>query len=227
MMVKCKQYELRTRNLAELGFSTYREYLASYLWDCIRSVVLKRRRYTCDVCGAPATQVHHKNYNRKTLLGRKLNALMAVCRDCHTAAEFDEDGRKVPCGVANVRMERMMQCNVLPKKKRVRSYDYDDYLRYEYLNWWRDKVHRRRRQKPRNPYPVIVQPAKPIPQKVQPVQPGGLITKKVIQDAKTERGGWSRLSLASIGVSWPPRKGWKRAILGKPIPENPGHTFYV
>jgi len=33
-----------------------------------------------------------------------------------------------------------------------------------------------------------------------------------IQLNKTEKGGWTKAFLASIGVAWPPPKGWKKEI---------------
>lgn len=38
---------------------------------------------------------------------------------------------------------------------------------------------------------------------------------QLIEDNRTPSGGWTKDFLASIGVSWPPSKGWKnRAING-------------
>lgn len=33
-----------------------------------------------------------------------------------------------------------------------------------------------------------------------------------IEQAKTPGGGWTRAQLAEWGVSWPPPKGWRRAL---------------
>jgi hypothetical protein len=38
------------------------------------------------------------------------------------------------------------------------------------------------------------------------------LTRYQIESAKTENGGWTRKQLAEWGVSWPPRKGWRREI---------------
>jgi len=44
-------------------------------------------------------------------------------------------------------------------------------------------------------------------------------TLKQIMDLQSPRGGWSRSSLASLGVPWPAPKGWKQALLqGKSVP---------
>lgn len=71
----------------------------------------------------------------------------------------------------------------------------------------------RERQRRRRPLPAI--------------PTGTVITNDVINRLRTGNGGWRRDALAILGVSWPPRKGWKTAILGLPTPERAGHTFYV
>ena len=38
-------------------------------------------------------------------------------------------------------------------------------------------------------------------------------TKEEIEKAKTPTGGWVRETLEQWGVSWPPPKGWKKALL--------------
>ena len=34
-----------------------------------------------------------------------------------------------------------------------------------------------------------------------------------IESLKTSKGGWSRESLSSLGVSWPPPKDWKKNLI--------------
>ena len=34
-----------------------------------------------------------------------------------------------------------------------------------------------------------------------------------IESLKTPNGGWTKASLASLGVSWPPPKGWKERLI--------------
>lgn len=41
-----------------------------------------------------------------------------------------------------------------------------------------------------------------------------------IEALKSEKGGWTKKTLESLGVPWPPPKGWKQALIdGEPIPE--------
>lgn len=43
------------------------------------------------------------------------------------------------------------------------------------------------------------------------------VTEKWIVRFATPKGGWTREQLVAIGVSWPPRHGWKKRIIGKTI----------
>lgn len=43
------------------------------------------------------------------------------------------------------------------------------------------------------------------------------LTKNHIEMAKSARGGFSKRQLALLGVSWPPKRGWKKKIIGKTI----------
>jgi hypothetical protein len=40
------------------------------------------------------------------------------------------------------------------------------------------------------------------------------LTESEIEGARTEKGGFTRATLASWGVPWPPPAGWKQALLG-------------
>ena len=87
-------YANRNIVLRVLGFASYADYLQSDKWQKIRTRVLRRAGYRCEVCGGVATQVHHNLYGRKQLTGRSLKGLKAVCKSCHEKIEF-EQGRKV------------------------------------------------------------------------------------------------------------------------------------
>jgi hypothetical protein len=36
-----------------------------------------------------------------------------------------------------------------------------------------------------------------------------------IANLKTPRDGWTKESLAKLGVAWPPAKGWKKKLEGR------------
>jgi 5-methylcytosine-specific restriction endonuclease McrA len=76
-----------------LGFATYTAYLASDLWKRIRMMALKRDRFTCRCCGGRATQVHHRKYEYRVMIGERLGDLISLCDPCHEHIEFD-DGSK-------------------------------------------------------------------------------------------------------------------------------------
>lgn len=40
-----------------------------------------------------------------------------------------------------------------------------------------------------------------------------MVTEAEIDAEMTSKGGWTRESLAKWGVSWPPPKGWRKAIV--------------
>lgn len=99
------RYAQRDEILKEMGFASYAAYLASPLWGRVRARLFR----VCDkcVCGEPATQFHHLTYKRKFLEGRggKIHKyIVPLCRKCHHFIEF-EDGKKVPMGRANARLE--------------------------------------------------------------------------------------------------------------------------
>lgn len=88
-------YSQRDHLLKLLKLGTYTEYLQSPLWRSIRGRVLTRDQNTCRLCGQPAYQVHHNKYDERTMLGKNIDQLFAICRTCHEDIEFSDDGRKL------------------------------------------------------------------------------------------------------------------------------------
>lgn len=41
------------------------------------------------------------------------------------------------------------------------------------------------------------------------------ITEQVLETLKSQNGGYTKETLALLGVSWPPKRGWKKALLKK------------
>lgn len=39
-------------------------------------------------------------------------------------------------------------------------------------------------------------------------------SESLIESLKTPKGGWTKASLALLGVPWPPPKGWKKRLIG-------------
>jgi|TARA_R110002049_G_scaffold275141_1_gene453140 hypothetical protein len=46
-----------------------------------------------------------------------------------------------------------------------------------------------------------------------------IITLELIEGYKTKKGAWTRSQLQAIGVSYPPKKGWKKRCIGRQISE--------
>jgi hypothetical protein len=46
-----------------------------------------------------------------------------------------------------------------------------------------------------------------------------IITNKLIEQGKSDRGGWNKKQLAILGIKWPPKQGWKWEIIGNIISE--------
>ena len=61
----------------------YREYLKSDAWKRKRYVVLRRDNWTCQLCGAKATEVHHKKYAKYQIGKEPIKWLVSLCAPCH------------------------------------------------------------------------------------------------------------------------------------------------
>ena len=61
----------------------YKKYLKSDDWKRKRYVVLKRDNWTCQECGVPATQVHHKKYAKYQIGKEPIKWLVSLCAECH------------------------------------------------------------------------------------------------------------------------------------------------
>jgi hypothetical protein len=48
----------------------------------------------CEACGSTGQCVHHLDYSKLSLLGKKPWKLVVLCNDCHKRIEFKEDGSK-------------------------------------------------------------------------------------------------------------------------------------
>jgi len=74
-------YEKQTKRLSTLEGMDYSEYLQTDHWRKMRTLALLRDDWECQVCKAPATEVHHITYNHR---GHEyLWELVSLCRSCH------------------------------------------------------------------------------------------------------------------------------------------------
>lgn len=86
-------YTIRNQNLKALGFNSYKHYLNSQMWLEIRKLAFAKHGTHCFKCGQHATELHHSSYDLKTLSGATLEFIHPICRECHLAAEVDENGK--------------------------------------------------------------------------------------------------------------------------------------
>lgn len=101
---KMECYQDRNGRISELGYRSYREYLASPDWRAIRDSRL-RDFPRCLLCEKPACQVHHMDYGYPTLLGLIPALLVSLCDSCHECIEF-ADGHKRDLAAANSELRR-------------------------------------------------------------------------------------------------------------------------
>lgn len=70
----------------------YATYLASDKWQELRASVMSRSQGQCELCEErSADDVHHLTY--QSIGNEKLEELIAVCRECHSAIHGKEDVR--------------------------------------------------------------------------------------------------------------------------------------
>lgn len=81
-------YEARSGRLSELGYASYKEYLASEDWKAIRARKLAAEP-KCLLCRRASSQVHHLSYADNVLLGLEPRLLVTMCDVCHEWIEFD------------------------------------------------------------------------------------------------------------------------------------------
>ena len=48
-------------------------------------------------------------------------------------------------------------------------------------------------------------------------KPKKFFSPEQVEAAMTPKGGFSRKSLAKLGVPWPPPKGWRKALTERPV----------
>jgi len=46
-----------------------------------------------------------------------------------------------------------------------------------------------------------------------------ILTQPVLERCESLANSYTRETLAALGVDWPPVQGWKRALLGREIPQ--------
>ena len=70
-------------------FTNYNDYLKSPEWRYLKEKVLSKAGYKCSFCNRRAYQVHHIKYPKR-FEDDKIEYLVAVCKDCHTAIHEED-----------------------------------------------------------------------------------------------------------------------------------------
>lgn len=52
-----------------------------------------------------------------------------------------------------------------------------------------------------------------------------LLTKQMIEEGLSSKGGYNKKQLEILGVKWPPQKGWKSALVGTMISQKQYQDF--
>jgi hypothetical protein len=51
------------------------------------------------------------------------------------------------------------------------------------------------------------------------------VTQDLIQQGRSDAGGWSRAQMALIGVAWPPVSGWRLMAVDRAISDDDARKF--
>jgi 5-methylcytosine-specific restriction endonuclease McrA len=71
----------------------YDKYRASEQWLQIREKVKQAAGYKCACCPNRATEVHHRCYRPRVMLGEDTSLLIALCSKCHKTVDFDANNK--------------------------------------------------------------------------------------------------------------------------------------
>ncbi|WP_336966314.1 HNH endonuclease [Sphingobium aquiterrae] len=77
-----------------IGFLSYKSYQASALWKSIRREELLKAGGRCAACSERPDTIHHRDYRPRVLRGEDRNALIALCKSCHTKVHRDGERRE-------------------------------------------------------------------------------------------------------------------------------------
>lgn len=54
-----------------------------------------------------------------------------------------------------------------------------------------------------------------------------IITDELIVSGQSAAGGWNREQFELMGIAWPPRRGWKRLVIGQEIDDTDACRFVL
>ena len=91
--------------LKELGYNSYRDYLAGIVWANIRDKAFQVKGERCVICNRHATVLHHRAYTEEVIRGTDVSLLEPLCWDCHNQVEYDKYGHKETLCDANRKLD--------------------------------------------------------------------------------------------------------------------------
>lgn len=68
-------------------FTSYADYLKHWLFKAVRETAMRKTGWRCELCGNPATEVHHRKYPKPWGTFDVPANLQPVCRECHCRLE--------------------------------------------------------------------------------------------------------------------------------------------
>lgn len=107
--------------LRKLGYTSYRDYLASDHWRALRRAYCEAGLPQCCLaCGSPWFQLHHRTYTR---LGREqLGDLLPLCGDCHTKVHEYERTHRTTIQATHKILRKVFGWTKSQTKKRFRPF---------------------------------------------------------------------------------------------------------
>lgn len=184
----------------ELRTMPYAEYLRTPEWAERRHAALERAGWRCQVCNTDLNlQVHHRTYARR---GAELPGDLTVLCAGHHALFHG----KIP-GPAQQRPKRSRRSS--PKRARLPKLGPSEIADHA----WSEFTCPRCGSEPRSACIAEREPW----QEVCAERYRDAATA-LIDGLKSPAGGWTRKSLARLGVPWPPPRGWRQRLIdGEPV----------
>lgn len=190
----------------------YQQYLASDHWKELRCEAINRWGDRCSNCSVPKVEVHHLRYG--TLYDVTTDDLMPLCRRCHEAVhsskrlldllesnETSHNKRTLVLGFLAGKDEAI----AVPVKYQSRAEIAWELRQMELLKIRKDEERKANHKSSWNQVPP----------------PCGssyvTISKKMMNDFRTKRGGFSGETIRALGLGFPLSSKWHKKLIGTRI----------
>ena len=51
------------------------------------------------------------------------------------------------------------------------------------------------------------------------------LTRELLMRHRTPKGAWTKTQMLAIGLTWPPKPGWREGVVGKRLTDQQFHQF--